>query len=137
MKVAGVVNIGEPGAWQSGAVWVESPKWPFLSKMKTDFDEEVLAQFEAADRDVVVPISSSPDAVKAVIYGGDATIDALGTANKQTGAALDKAGASTDSALTKASNSTGSALKKSAGAVANSLKKSTKAVGDAVGAKPK
>jgi hypothetical protein len=148
MPVAAVVNIGEPGAWQNGAVWVESQKWPFLPKMKRDFDAAVIAQFEAANRDEVVPISASPVAVKAVIYGGDATIDALGTANRHTGAALDKAGTSTDSALTKAedstsdalskaSNSTGSALKKSANAVANSLKKSTKAVGEAVGAKPK
>jgi hypothetical protein len=107
-----LVNLGERGAPLNGAVWVESPQWNFASKFKSDFPPEALAQFEQLEGDKLISMNASLAPVKAVILGGDSTLDGLAIGQEHTGNALSTARKHTGGSLKKATRAVGGFLGK-------------------------
>ena len=128
LVVARIVNLGEPGAAMSGAIWVGSPAWPLSAKMQSDFSAAAIARLEQGGG-VPVEVNGAHGSVKGTIYVANSVANGLGTSGANTADALNIAGANTGSALDNADAKTEGALTKSAKATGEALKKSTKAVG--------
>jgi hypothetical protein len=120
LKVARVVNIGEPRAAMHGAVWASWPGWPLAGKMQQDFSEEGLARLEKGEGPPI-EMNGTHGSVKGTIYVANSVANGLGSSGTNTGAALSTADDKTESALTKSANATGGALKKSTEAVGQFL----------------
>jgi hypothetical protein len=115
-----VVNIGEQGVPVHGAVWVESPMWPLVTKMTSDFTQAGMVRLEQGDG-VPVAMNEAHGSVKGTIYVANSVAENLGTSGANTGAALSRADAQTEDALSRSAKATGGALKKSAKAVGRFL----------------
>ncbi len=128
LVVARIVNLGEPGAAMSGAIWVGSPAWPLAAKMQSDFSAAAMARLERGGG-VPVEMNGAHGSVKGTIYVANSVANELGTSEANTADALNIAGTNTGAALDNADAKTEGALTKSAKATGEGLKKSTKAVG--------
>jgi hypothetical protein len=128
LTVARIVNLGEPGAAMSGAIWAGSPAWPLAVKMQSDFSAAAIARLEQGGG-VPVDMNTAHGSVKGTIYVANSVANGIGTSGTNTGAALNTAGANTGAALDDADAKTEDALTKGAKATGGALKKSTKAVG--------
>jgi hypothetical protein len=128
LAVARIVNLGEPGAAMSGAIWVGSPMWPLAAKMQSDFSAAAIARLEQGGG-VPVEMNGAHGSVKGTIYVANSVANGLGTSEANTADALNIAGANTGAALDNADSKTEGALTKSAKATGEALKKSTKAAG--------
>lgn len=117
-----LINIGEPGQAMNGAVWVESVRWNFAGKMRSDFTPAVLTALARgaagnAGRDPVVPLARRRMGAHRTIQVSSATAGALASSNRQT-----------EGALTTATEKTERSLDRSARAVGDSLKRANLAV---------
>lgn len=84
-----IINLGEQNASLNGSSWLHSALWPLREKMDSDFPLLLRGELDQSRR--VVALGISNPAVQPVMAAGSTTIDALGTANKQTESALGKA----------------------------------------------
>jgi hypothetical protein len=128
LRVARIVNLGEPGAAMSGAIWVGSAAWPLAVKMQSDFSAAAIARLEQG-RGVPVDMNTAHGSVKGTIYVANSVANGIGNSGTNTGSALNTAGGNTGAALDEADAKTEDALTKSVKATSGALTKSTKAVG--------
>ncbi len=105
-----ILNLGEPGRWMNGVVWIESSRWTLSSKMATDFTDSVLARLDVEKAKKVTGTPGAKHTAQALVLGGGSTANALGTANHQT-----------ENALAISAEKTGNALKKSVKSVGRFL----------------
>lgn len=105
LKIAKLVNVGEPGAPLNGALWTASGAWPLASKMEADFTEALLARMPEGGSAELVPSRDPVRGMRSTIKVAGTTYGALETANTQTTNAV-ATGVST------AVSSTGRALKR-------------------------
>lgn len=108
LAVAGVVNIGEPGAPMNGAIWAASPRWPLAAKMFTDFAPQTLTRVDEGSG--IVDLRGARVPAQSVIAGGERTITEAGGAKKRTGEAVSGAEGRTEHALGKSATETGKAI---------------------------
>jgi hypothetical protein len=120
LQVARVINIGESDAAMHGALWVHSPEWPLVAKMRSDFSATTIAGLDHGEG-TPVERNEAHDSVKGTIYVANSVANGLGTSGSNTGAALNTADEKTEGALDKSAKSTGDALKKSTRAVGHFL----------------
>lgn len=102
-----ILNLGEPGRWLSGAVWIESSRWTLSGKMTTDFSDSVLARLDDEKAKKVTGTPGAKHTAQAVVLAGGSTVKALGTGNRETGNALAVSAEKTGNALKKSVKSVG------------------------------
>lgn len=103
---APVINLGEPAMPLNGALWIAHNGWPVTQKMASDFPPEIITAVNAAPPEAIIKVGSKGSrATRAVILGGDASLDGIANGARHTGNALSVADE-------KASSSVGGALKK-------------------------
>ncbi len=110
LAVAGLVNIGEPGAAMNGATWAGSVKWPLRAKMGPDFDEALVGRLAASDgvlelRGVLLPAQE-------MISGGGRAVTEVGGAQKRTTGAVVDAEGRTEKAISGSKKAVKDWLKK-------------------------
>ncbi len=90
MAVASVVNLGELDAPMNQALWTASPQWPLSQRMRSDFDDRVVAAIDSHPESIarVAGLQSA----QSVILGGNAAIDGVAVGQQETGNALFVAG---------------------------------------------
>src|SRR6185312_9034832 len=96
-----VINLGEPRAPLSGAVWTNSSSsvWPLAAKMSSDFDQSVMAQLQTIPAAGPVRISSSTPGMQRTIAVSNTTFGSLELAQGQTDNGLETAKRKTRNAL--------------------------------------
>lgn len=96
-----IVNLGEPGAPLSGAVWTSSSSslWPLAAKMSSDFNQNVMAQLQTIPATGPVRISSSTPGMQRTIAVSNTTFGSLELAQGQTDNGLETAKRKTSNAL--------------------------------------
>ncbi len=111
MPLARLLNLGEPAAPMNGAIWVDSPRWPFREKMKADFTPERLAELDAAPDGTFSRTSGAPGAIQGAVHVGSTTADAISNADQQTDQALTAADEKASGAAGQAARKVGRSLK--------------------------
>ncbi len=121
LKIARIVNLGEPGAALNGSRWIHSPRWPLAAKMKPDFTDTLVWLLEERKRGGVYTLNAYLRPTQGAMLGGDSTLDALDISGRKTGYALSTAGVATGRALDQSARNVGSALRMAALGTGRSL----------------
>lgn len=117
-----VVNLGEPGAPMSGAVWMTSNQWPLMDKVsRSDFTDARLQRLSRLPATDVAWANPEKRPAQGAILGGNAAIDGAFTGARSTDTAIAIAGNHTSNALDTATHATGHALSRSLHAVGKAL----------------
>jgi hypothetical protein len=116
MATGGLVNLGEPGAPLSGAVWAESRAWLLAPKMAaSDFDEPLLARLAAegaaAGTAGILLRTRQAGRTQKALRISNTTYGAVEDGGRETAQALDTAATHTDKSLTTAARKTRNALR--------------------------
>jgi len=115
LTVAEIINLGEAAKPMNGALWIASSEWPLTTKMgRSDFEPAVLARLERLPDSDIAWVNPSKRPAQSAIAAGGATVDALGTSQRNTDTAISLAGDATGSALGKTYRGVTGALGKSA-----------------------
>ena len=88
LRVAALVNIGEPGVPLNGATWVASARWPLGAKLQSDFDPAVKARLDRPAVAHVISLMRHRRAPLAPVLAGDTALDGLAHAGSATTSAL-------------------------------------------------
>ncbi len=127
MRIAKLVNLGEPGAPIQGVDWSVSNSWPLAEKMSPDFTEALIARMPAGNQAELVPARGVARGMRTTIKVADNTYSSLATANSNAGMALatgfdavaassifsaQQVGQSVERSLETALSSTGRSLKR-------------------------
>ncbi len=108
-----VINIGERNAPMNGALWIASRRWPLSMKMGSDFPPATLALLNAMPGDSAISLAPGRNrTARAVILGGDSTLDGAAAGALHTANALETADAKTSKSMDKAATATGNSLKR-------------------------
>jgi hypothetical protein len=107
MRVARVLNLGQPGHPLHGADFIGSAAWPLARKMEPDFTETVIQQLAGASPKKIVAVNSALPPVRATIYAGEEILSGTGTGKRHTGSAVKTGKSATESAVGKAFRATG------------------------------
>jgi hypothetical protein len=119
LKVARVVNLGEPASPMNGALWVESSQWSLAAKMsRSDFDLQAVTRLEGLPPSEIAWVNPSLGPTQSTIAAGGSAASALALANRKTG-----------TALSTAEGATGSDLETTYDKVTQSLGKSARGIG--------
>ncbi len=118
-----IVNLGEPGAFQNGASWVASSRWPLSTKLRTDFEPPVVSAMGEFAGPKIVTLSSGLETPQAILLSSVLTADALQTSSRNTGYALGIASAGTGQALSNTASGVGLSLDRTASAVSEAGRK--------------
>jgi hypothetical protein len=114
LTIAGIVNLGEPGAPMNGALWMDSPDWPLADKLRrSDFPEERTSRLERLPATDIAWANPQKRPAQAVILGGNDALGGGATGLRATDTALDVAQEHTSNALGRAASTTGRALSRS------------------------
>jgi hypothetical protein len=134
LKTGDVVNLGEPSGLMNGAVWVSSPMWPLMEKMRrSDFGETRIERLERLPDTDVAWANPQKRPAQAAIYGGNSALNGVAVGGHNTDTALVLANDKTSGALDKAQKNTGNALTKSYRNVVKALGGAAKSTGKALG----
>lgn len=104
-----VLNLGEASAPLNGADWIASRQWDFLSKLRNDFEPDVLARVDSSENGIVI-LTPSLIPARATVKGLNEGVDGLALADQKTSAAADTAEAHTSRALETGYEKTKNAL---------------------------
>jgi hypothetical protein len=122
MRIAKLVNLGEPGLPMNGAVWSQSASWPLASKMKPRYTNALIGRMPAGDEVALVPEREVPRGTRSTAKVAGLTYGSLLSANESAGAGFDAgveaSRASVRHALKAAFSATGRSLKRVFGAPA-------------------
>ena len=132
LAVKQVVNLGEPNALMSGALWVRDPRWAMAAKMGTDFSPAVMDRMARGNYGEPVQMNGARPSVKSSIYVANQTYGGIATGAAHTGAALGTADTETEAALGTATDRTGGALGKATHRTEGSLGTATDETGKAL-----
>lgn len=103
-----VVNVGSVEHPMNGSEWIQSKQWALKQKLRPEFSssvQTVIAQSEGIANlyPVLVP-------VKATVFAGDATLDAVGTGKRHAGGGVATGASSVAKSLKKAKRAVSSFL---------------------------
>jgi hypothetical protein len=130
LKVAAVVNLGEPGRPMNGSDFAASTAWPLTAKMVTgDFPPEALSRLDQTPEDEIVWFHAGRHPAQGAIATSLATGEAIAASESNTVDAVNKAGDSTGKAFSTTTESTGNALQTTGNALQKSYRNTTHALG--------
>lgn len=140
MRIAKLVNLGEPGAPIQGVDWSLSNSWPLAEKMKPDFTEALIARMPAGDRAELVPARDVARGMRTTIKVAGNTYSSLATANANTGMALatslDAAAASSTISAQNVGQSVERSLETALSSTRRSLKRTFHWIGKRIDSQP-
>ena len=90
LRVAALVNIGEPGAPLNGATWVASARWPLGAKLTSNFDPTTKARLDRSGAAHIISLMLHLRGPQAPVLAGDTAVDGLAHAGGAAGSALKK-----------------------------------------------
>lgn len=90
LRVAAVVNIGEPGVPLNGATWIGSARWPLGAKLTSDFDPATKARLDRSGAARIISLMLHRRTPQAPVLAGDTAVDGLVHAGTASITALDK-----------------------------------------------
>jgi hypothetical protein len=105
-----IVNLGEPGALLNGAMWVNSPRWPLASKMRSAFTPAALARLEDPSARGVVELNRPDSIVRAASVAGSSSADAVGTGDQKVRSGTETGARHAGRALRRAARAVGGFL---------------------------
>ncbi len=120
LRVANLINLGEPGAPMNGSEWISSRSWSVQSKMVPDFTNGLIARMPAGNDAGLVPKREMSGGVRGTAARAAKTYVSVASATESAGsgiaagtrgadAGMQAAGASIDSSANRADQSLGSA----------------------------
>lgn len=133
MKIAWIMNLGEPGRPLNGALWATSDRWQLASKMTGDFSDWRAAKLADPRWSGVKTLNVELRPAQSVILGGDSAADAFAVAGGETDRALTTSAENVEASLARAAESTGDALALSAKKTGRALQNSARSLGRFLG----
>ena len=121
LRIARIINMGEPGFPLNGTDWTASPAWPLRLKMQPDFSEALIARVSSKDEVDVVPSRDVARGMRTTIRVAGNTYSSLASANASTSASMAVAVQNTSSAVNTATASTGGAAQHTGRALRTSV----------------
>jgi hypothetical protein len=138
LRIARIVNLGEPEHPMNGSVFMSSSRWPLMEKMQsTNFPAVALERLEGLPDTDIAWFHPGRHPAQGVIAAGGSTQNGIARGGRDTDSALATAGDSTDVAISVAKKSTGNALGKSYRKAVHALGAASRKVGKAVDAAPR
>lgn len=124
MRIARLINLGEPAFPMNGAAWSQSASWPLAAKMKPRYTSALLRRMPAGDEVALVPGRELPHGTRGTVKVAGLTYGSMVSANEsaRVGFEAGTAGAaasrgSVRHALKAASSAAGRSLKRAFSAV--------------------
>lgn len=128
MRIAKLVNLGEPGQPMSGAVWSRSASWLLASKMTPRYTSALLSRMPAGDEVALVPKREGPRGTRGTVRVAGLTYGFLVSADESAGAGFDAGVTGAAAGVDASGNSVAHGITTASSAVGSSLKRVFRAV---------